>query len=191
MPELHDYVNADIRLDPEHDDLPREQVFKFEEKVIESRVQRSNSAKIWAEIHVLKEHMQDRDSIAAQMAANVEQEEGSPRGEQEGEDPTAFELRAKGKNLYEIMSHTDTFEKNIRLGYQSDPFFQKVLKKMGKHPSYKKLEGIIWTKNRGEVDIVCVPSVISTVMTLRMRILEQAHQVVGHYRTQHTSDYVR
>jgi len=24
MPELHDYINADIRLDPEHDDLPRE-----------------------------------------------------------------------------------------------------------------------------------------------------------------------
>ena len=53
MPELHDYVNADIRLDPEHDDLPREQVFKFEEKVIESRVQRSNSTKIQAEIHAL------------------------------------------------------------------------------------------------------------------------------------------
>jgi len=24
MPELHDYINADVRLDPEHDDLPRE-----------------------------------------------------------------------------------------------------------------------------------------------------------------------
>jgi len=38
MPELHDYVNANIRLDSEHDDLPREQVFEIEEQVIETRV---------------------------------------------------------------------------------------------------------------------------------------------------------
>jgi len=38
MPELHDHVNANIRLDPEHDDLPREQVLKIEEQVIETRV---------------------------------------------------------------------------------------------------------------------------------------------------------
>jgi len=46
MPELHDYIDADVRLDPEHDDLPRKQVFKIEEKVIELGVQRLNSAKI-------------------------------------------------------------------------------------------------------------------------------------------------
>jgi len=43
----------------------------------------------------------------------------------------------------------------------------------------------------GEEDVVCVLSAISTDMTLRMRILEQAHQMVGHYGMQHTSDYVR
>jgi len=38
MPELHDYINTDIRLDPEHDDLPREQVLEIKEQVIETRV---------------------------------------------------------------------------------------------------------------------------------------------------------
>jgi len=38
VPELHDYINTDIRLDPEHNDLPREQVFEIEEQVIETRV---------------------------------------------------------------------------------------------------------------------------------------------------------
>jgi len=46
MPELHDYINADIRLDPEHDDLPREQVFEIEEQIIETRVQKMNSTKV-------------------------------------------------------------------------------------------------------------------------------------------------
>jgi len=38
VPELHDYVNADIRLDPEHDDLPRERTLEIKGQVIENRV---------------------------------------------------------------------------------------------------------------------------------------------------------
>jgi len=90
MPELHDYANTDIRLDPEHNDIPREQVLKIKEQIIETRVQKMNSAKVQAEICTLREHIQDRDKIAAQMAANAE--EGSPKGEQEGEDPSVFKL---------------------------------------------------------------------------------------------------
>ena len=47
-----------------------------------------NSVKVQAGICTLREHIQDRDKIAAQMAANTE--EGSPKGEQEGEDPSVF-----------------------------------------------------------------------------------------------------
>ena len=97
MPELHDYINANIRLDPEYDDLPREWVFEIKEQVIETRVQKTNSAKVQAEICALREHIQERDEIAAQMAANAE--EGSPRGEQEGEDPSVFKSRVKRANL--------------------------------------------------------------------------------------------
>ena len=46
VPELHDYINTNIRLDPEHDDLPREGTLKIEGQVIENRVQKMNSAKI-------------------------------------------------------------------------------------------------------------------------------------------------
>ena len=38
MPELHDYVNADVRLDPEHDNLPRERILEIKGQVIENRV---------------------------------------------------------------------------------------------------------------------------------------------------------
>ena len=62
-----------------------------------------NSTKIQAEICVLREHMQDGDIIAAQMAANVEQDEGSPKGEQGGEDPSVFNSRVKGTNLHELV----------------------------------------------------------------------------------------
>ena len=48
-----------------------------------------NSAKIQAEICALRECIQERDKMVAQMATN--EEEGSPKGEQEGEDPSVFE----------------------------------------------------------------------------------------------------
>jgi len=35
---LHEYIDTDVRLDPEHDNLPREQVFEIEEQVIANRV---------------------------------------------------------------------------------------------------------------------------------------------------------
>ena len=52
--------------------------------------------------------------MVAQMAAN--EEEGSPKGEQEGEDPSAFKSQAKGTNLRELVSQTDTFEEDITKG---------------------------------------------------------------------------
>jgi len=85
----------------------------------------------------------------------------------------------------------DTFEENITKGYIMDSFFRKVIEKMGTHPSFEIKNKIIYTKNRGGKDIVCVPSAILAEMTLRTRILDQAHQVVGHYSPQRTSDYIR
>jgi len=56
----------------------------------------------------------DRDKIAAQMAANAE--EGSPKSEQEGEDPSVFKSQAKGANLHKLTSQMDIFEEDIQRG---------------------------------------------------------------------------
>jgi len=71
-----------------------------------------------------------------------------------------------------------------------DPFFRNVIEKMGAHPSFVKKNEIIYTKNRGGEDIVCIPSTMLAETTLRTRILNQAHQVVGHYSPQRMSDYM-
>jgi len=62
-----------------------------------------------------------------------------------------------------------------------DPFFRKVIKKMGMHPSFEIKEGIIWIKNRGGEDVVCISSTMSADITPKTKILDQAYQVVGHY----------
>ena len=57
--------------------------------------------------------------------------------------------------------------------------------------SLSRKDGIIWTQNRGGEDVACVPSASSVDTMLKTRILEQAHQVVGHYRAECSTDYIR
>jgi len=97
----------------------------------------------------------------------------------------------KGANLHELTSQTDTFEEDIQRGCKTDPFFRNVIKKMGTHPSFKIKNKIIYMKNRGGKDVVCVPSTILAETTLKTRILDQGHQVVGHYGPQRMPDYIR
>jgi hypothetical protein len=191
VPGIQDYVNADVRLDPEHDDLPWERLFEVEEGVVESRVRKTNSAKVYAELRALRERIQDRDAVAARMAAEQEDVQGSLSGEAAEDDPTVFESRARGVDLRERMSHEDTFEADIQRGYAGDPFFQRVIAKMGNNPSFTERDGFIWVRNRGGEDVVCVPSASSTDTTLKTRILEQAHQTVGHYGPERTAEYVK
>ena len=134
VPELQDYVNADICLDPEHDDLPLECLFEVEEGVIESRVHRENSAKVVAEILALWERVQARDMLAVSIAAS----------------------------------------QWIRM-----------------QTTFKERDGFIWAQNRGGEDVLCIPSAPSGNTNLRTRILDQAHQVVGHYGPQQMADYIR
>jgi hypothetical protein len=89
------------------------------------------------------------------------------------------------------MNETDTFEKNTIEGYTADPWFQMVKEKIGLQMPFKEKERYLWAQNRGGEDVLCVPSAPSGDTTLRTRILEQTHQVVGHYGPQKTVDYVR
>ena len=66
-----------------------------------------------------------------------------------------------------------------------------MIEKMGMHPSFKTKNKIIYTKNRGGENVVCVPLAMLAETTLKTRILDQAHQVVGHYGPQRMSDYIR
>ena len=89
--EIQDYINADVRLDPEHDDLPWECLFKVEEGIIEVRVRRANSVKVHTELRALTECIQERDTIVAEMATGQEQDGEPSTGGPVEEDPTVFE----------------------------------------------------------------------------------------------------
>jgi Integrase zinc binding domain len=69
--------------------------------------------------------------------------------------------------------------------------FGKILLRVDRHPTFSLKNRLIWGQNRGGEDIVCVPCTKSQDMTLRTRIVDQAHQVVGHFGPQWNADYIR
>ena len=131
MPELQDHVNADVWLDPEHNNLPQERLVKVQEGLIESCVEHAHVEKVQTELRALRECIQDRDMLAVKIAAG-QQDEGAPM-QDTLEDLTVFKSRARGDDLHEFMSHNDTFEGDICRGYPDDKVFGKILPKMDRH----------------------------------------------------------
>jgi hypothetical protein len=190
VPEIQDYVNADVRLDPDHDDLPKERLFEVEEKVIESRVQDANAKKIQVEIRALRECVQERDVLAEIMSQNRNETLRS-REVTTDDEPTVVKSRVKGENLRKTMANDKTFEEDILKGYEEDVFFGRITKKNEENPLFRIHNGLVWTQNRGGEEVLCIPLAKSLETTIWARIVEQAHQVVGHFGSQRTSDYIR
>jgi hypothetical protein len=142
------------------------------------------------ELQALREHIQGRDAIADQIAAASQEDQTTAQNMPGKDDPTVFESRVRGEDLRKFMSHDDTFEEDIQKGYPKDKLFQKVLTQVEMHSTFSLQNRLIWAQNRGGEDIVCVPSAKSEDTTLRARIIDQAHQVVGHYGPQRTADYI-
>jgi hypothetical protein len=190
VPEIQDYINANVRLDPDHDNLPKECLFEVEEKVIEYRVQDVNTKKIQVEIRALRECVQERDALAEIMSQNRNKTSRTRRVMTDDE-PTVVESRVKGENLHKTMANDKMFEEDILRGYEEDAFFRRIMKKNEENPLFRIHNGLVWTQNRGGEKVLCIPSSKLLNTTLRARIVEQAHQVVGHFSSQRTSDYVR
>jgi hypothetical protein len=107
------------------------------------------------------------------------------------DEPTVVKSRAKGENLCKTMSNDKTFEEDILRGYEEDIFFGRIMKKNEENPLFRIHNGLIWTQNRRGKEVLCIPLSKSLDTILRVRIVEQAHQVVGHFGLQRTSDYIR
>ena len=86
----------------------------------------------------------------------------------------------------------DDFIEDIKRLYSTDPLFSKVLTHPEKHPAFYMKDGLIHSKNRGGESVLCIPKGKGpNGKSLYGIITEQAHEVIGHFGGQRTSDYIR
>jgi hypothetical protein len=191
---MSDYVDADVRLDPEHDDLPWDRSREIREQHMELKAMRALGEPSRKRNTQLTERQDERDARAEQLAQAAEPVvEGriAMTTDHGNHDPTVFESRQRGKNLVEHLSMQDTFLTDIKKGYSKDKLFSKILRFPKEHPAFTIREGLIWTRNRGGEEVLCVPTGLTRNQSLQGLITDQAHTIVGHFGPQRTVDYIR
>jgi hypothetical protein len=140
----------------------------------------------------LAEHQEERDVHTTELAVAVEPVDEVPVADTAtDEDPMVFESRVRGEHLVAKLTTNDSFLADIKSGYKHDSLFVKVLKQPDQHTAFTVCDQLIWSHNRGGEQVLCVPSTKMGSQSLHSVIIDQAHTIVGHFRPQCTTDYIR
>jgi hypothetical protein len=173
----YDYVQADVRLDKNMDDLPRDRV---------EEIQRMAAMRAEGE---LREADDARHEEAAELAPEPATETAEPV-EHGADDPTAFDSIAT-ESLQPRVNETSEFVRTVRASYDSDKFFSKISEAPADFKGFWIKNGLIYTKNRTGANVLCVPKGNIKLKSLRQIVLETGHEVLGHFGAQKTTDYIR
>src|SRR5215471_5139316 len=111
--QMHDYVNADLRLDPEGEDLPWGQIIEIRTMSIE---------KVKGP---LKEASEDREIEAARLT-EASQKDSNQESISDNDDPILFDNLLKGPELTRHVNKGQDFIKRVKSGYAHDPLLSKV-----------------------------------------------------------------
>ena len=182
--ESHHYVSADLRLDPQHEDLTE---LRLKEIAEEKRPKQLLARRI-------RNRDEDRVIEAGQMAsASQNIQEGHPDQDvSSDEDITVGEALQSGPPLREIVYQDDSFIKAVKDGYKLDSVFSKIIDNPGHYPTFRLIEGILHTKNRLGDECMCVPrSLLEGKRSLPEIVIDHAHNTLGHLGPQKTSEYAR
>lgn len=172
----HDYVNADVRLDRNLDFLPdvrREEVLKLVEEVA---------------IRALREVVEEREKEAADLTAVPH----VPKGLTDEESRTRVrDALQSGPPLRDTLRGEPGLEEAIKAAYPLDRTFAKVLESPGAYPSFEMKDGLLYVTNRFGDKVLCLPFGKLKQRSLRERVIDEAHRLLGHMGAQKTIEYVR
>ncbi|KAL1944124.1 hypothetical protein VTO73DRAFT_3309 [Trametes versicolor] len=166
------YVNADLRLDPRMEELPKVRKEELEAEVA---------------LRALREVEEERTREAAIMADSPGP--SSPVGSPSG--ITVQDALASGPPLQHTMGGTPGFMDAVRAAYADDRTFSKVLANPAAHPTFTLREGLLYVKTRLGFESLCIPFGRLGKRALTELVIDQAHVALGHFGTQKTSEYVR
>ena len=107
-------------------------------------------------------------------------------------DPTVMESRAWNQDLRKLLfdNHSELL-KAVRNGYEQDPLYSKILDDPNSYRAFKVKDKLLWVCNCIGERVLCIPRGKLGEKTIQGATLEQAHEVVGHFGSQRTNDYVR
>jgi hypothetical protein len=107
------------------------------------------------------------------------------------DDVHVLEAGMDSRSLHIIVENEVNLPELFRKAYHTGTMYSKVLSQLEMCLHFQVANGLVWTKNQLNCDIVCIPQEIF----LRGRriiemIIDHAHQVISHFGQFKTSQYV-
>ena len=156
----HRYVSADLRLDPEGEDLPYG--LQPQMRVLRTR-------KPVKPVHRPKSPREQHPELVT-LDGNQ-----SPEG---------------GVSLPQEMTATEGFLENVRTGYTKDPLFVKIKENPDQFSRFRWQEGLLYMDRTEGLPVLCIPRTMHKSRRLTEVIIDQAHQTIGHAGSERTSKYI-
>ena len=105
--------------------------------------------------------------------------------------PTVKESLGHLPDLHPQVEGDLSILESIKSGYQNDLLFSKVLNNVGHHKNFEVLCDLLYTHNRTDASVLCIPSIVHDKRWITEVMISQAHTVLGHFGPQKTADYVQ
>ena len=206
---IDDWVNADVRLDPEGETLPIDRLLESRAMqlrprdpkgvVLKERVEPriSESLELQKANHSRPTEAPDPSAHASYEAKNGSIEDQTPSTHERTE---RIERVAREEDMawssgspltpLEVHLEGEDFLAVIRNAYSDDTLFSKVLLHPEQHPRFTVKNGIIYTTNAVGNMVVAVPGALSKGRRVAEIAIDQAHRIVGHKAARKTRDYL-
>jgi len=155
------YVSADLRLDPEGEDLP----FGYDPQLRAARVDFEKPTSI--------------------------PQPSSPAPVVEDTPTIAEMIDAPTTTLPQVMGNTEEFLENVCKGYSKDNLFSKILDQPSHFPQFHQHKNLLYFYREEFLPVLCIPRSLHKNRRLTEMILTQAHETLGHAGTERTLKYVQ
>ena len=75
--------------------------------------------------------------------------------------------------------------------YREDRFFTDIWEKPERHNRFEKKEDLLWTRNRIQQRVICVPKGMHNGYNIRGIVIDASHETLGHLGYRKTLEYIR
>jgi hypothetical protein len=155
------YVSADLRLDPDGEDLP----FGYNAQLRAARIDHERPTTI------------PRPS--------------SPTPIIEEAPTVAEIIGPSATSLPQIMGNTEGFLDSVREGYQKDNLFSKIADQPSHFPNFRWENDLLYIYREGSLPALCIPQSLHRNRRITEIILTQVHETLGHAGTERTLKYIQ
>ena len=172
-----------MHLDLEGDDLSQDRWLKLKAITIEEE---PNPRKRKCLAEKQETYMLEAQEMASATEKNTED---TPHTNVE-EDLTVFESARTSQIPLVLYGDQPRFLNAVHRGYKSEPILAKVSAQLSHFPQFTEKDGLLYTKNHGNEEVLCLPHTTYKDNSIITMIINQAHRAIRHFGAQKTADYI-